>query len=54
MVVKVAGKGDSLNDNEWREFDKLVNKQLREGAYKSYSDIKQAKAHSRRLMHNGK
>lgn len=54
MVVKEAGKGDSLSDNEWGEFDKLVNKQLREGAYKSYSDIKQAKAHSRRLMRNGK
>lgn len=50
MIVRGAGEGDSLSDNEWEEFDKLVNKQLREGAYKSYSDIKQAKSHSRRLM----
>ncbi|MEK6567785.1 MAG: AbrB/MazE/SpoVT family DNA-binding domain-containing protein [Candidatus Omnitrophota bacterium] len=50
MVGKGAGKKGSLSDSEWREFDKLVNKQLKEGAYKSYRDIKQAKSHSRRLM----
>ena len=50
MIVRGAKEADSLSDNEWREFDKLVNKQLKEGAYKSYGDIKQAKLHSRGLM----
>lgn len=50
MIVRGAGKENPLSDNEWDKFDKLVNKQLREGAYKSYGDIKQAKSHSRRLM----
>ena len=50
MVVKGAAEEGPLSDNEWGKFDKLVNKQIRTGAYKSYADIRQAKLHSRRLM----
>src|SRR3989339_2107393 len=50
MIVKGIEKEDALSDNEWNDFDKLVNKQLKEGAYKTYSGIRQAKSHSRGLM----
>lgn len=50
LVVKSSDEETFMNDNEWDKFDRLVQRQLRRGQYRRYSDLKQAKLHSRKLM----
>lgn len=54
LVVKRSEDESFMNENEWDEFDKLVQKQLKKGQYQSYSDLNKAKLHSRNLMSKGK
>ena len=50
-LVATAPEEESFMDyNEWDKFDKLVQGQLKEKQYTGYSDLKKAKAHSRKLM----
>lgn len=51
LVFRRPTKETFMTNSEWDKFDKLVRRQLKKGQYKSYSDLDQAKAHSRKLMH---
>lgn len=54
LVLKRPTEEAFMTSNEWSKFDKLVRRQLKKGQYKSYSDLEQAKMHSRKLMHKKK
>jgi len=48
LIVEPSGKS-FMSDSEWEEFDKIVKKQLEKKEYTSYTDLEEAKEHSRRL-----
>ena len=39
-----------LTSSDWDKFDKLVQRQVKKGQYKSYNNLDKAKAHSRKLV----
>jgi len=51
LVFRSPTEETFMTNNEWDKLDKLVRRQLKKGQYKSYSDLDQAKTHSRKLMH---
>ena len=50
LIVKRPGDEKLMSIVEWKEFDRLVKKQLKLGQYTAYSDIGKAKRHSKKLM----
>lgn len=50
LVVKSPKDESFMSDNEWDKFDRLVHRQLKRGQFKGYSDLKQAKLHSHKLL----
>lgn len=50
LIVTKPEKEIPLSDNEWKQFDRLVQRQLKKGQYKSYSDLDKASQHSRKLL----
>ena len=51
LVVSQPDEDAFMGEAEWDKFDKVVQKQLRKGQYRRYSDLEKAKEHSRNLMH---
>jgi AbrB family looped-hinge helix DNA binding protein len=49
LIVKRLDTEDSLSDDEWNNFDKLITKQLKKKQYTQYNDLNKAKKHSRNL-----
>ncbi|HHT9124428.1 MAG TPA: AbrB/MazE/SpoVT family DNA-binding domain-containing protein [Candidatus Brocadiia bacterium] len=50
LIVKRPDEDAFMSNNEWNKFDKLVQKQLKKGEYRSYTDLDKARGHSRNLM----
>lgn len=43
-------EGNPMASDEWEQFDRLVQDQLKEGECTRYDDFKKAKEHSRKLL----
>ncbi len=41
---------ERLTEREWKKLDHLIRSQRRRGEFTAYTDIEQAKQHSRRLL----
>lgn len=54
LIIKHREEEKFINENEWDEFDKLVQKQIKKEQYQSYTDLNKAKLYSRNLMSKGK
>lgn len=54
LIVNRKEEESFLTDAEWDKFDEVVQKQLKKGRYKHYTDLEKAKAHSRKLQGKSK
>lgn len=50
LIVAKPEKEFPLSNDEWKRFDKLVQKQLKKGQYTSYRDLEKASQHSPKLL----
>lgn len=50
LIVTKPEKEFPLSDNEWKKFDRLVQRQLKKGQYTSYRSMAKASRHSRKLL----
>lgn len=50
LIVRQPEAKPFISDNEWEKFDKLLQTQMKNAQFKSYTDLEEAKQHSRKLM----
>lgn len=51
LIVGQPEANPFLSANEWEQFDKLLKAQMNNAQFTSYTDLEEAKQHSRKLMH---
>ena len=54
VVIRPARDEGELTERDWRQLDRLVAKQRREGQLTRYATLAQAKEHSRKLTRHGR